>query len=211
MWKITKTYSFLHKKRNAYYWNATICKFCNFTTKTENVKTDQEGTAVRGGGGEPMNYQMGFLKTSSTVKSIKKPKVHVEQLNKKEQAEEKSTIKKDFMVKHYEAEMDKMRASTSFESLVKDDPVPWTSKMLSQILQGDKDKQRRYWERKRKKQLEIEMKSIYEAIEDYKKDVKSARNREAISSLPKARRLLLNWLPVLKNEIEKEQTKVILN
>ncbi|GMH34103.1 hypothetical protein BSKO_01937 [Bryopsis sp. KO-2023] len=67
---------------------------------------------------------------------------------------------------------------------------------------------RKYMERQYEKQVELEQRSLYDALEKYKKEVKSAKSRDMVAALPRAKRLLLRWFEPLVAAIKNEQQRV---
>lgn len=58
------------------------------------------------------------------------------------------------------------------------------------------------------RQLELEQRSLYDALEKYKSEVNSAKTRDMVAALPRARRLLMKWFEPLVVEIRAEQQRV---
>lgn len=61
---------------------------------------------------------------------------------------------------------------------------------------------------KYEQQLELEQRSLYDALEKYQVQVKSAKQRDMIAAMPRAKKLLVGWFGPLVEEIKAEQERV---
>lgn len=61
---------------------------------------------------------------------------------------------------------------------------------------------------KYEQQLELEQRSLYDALEKYQMQVKSAKGRDMVAAMPRAKKLLVGWFEPLVAEIKAEQERV---